>query len=103
MEILIWAGIAAAIGALWFVIRFFRYQRDPAQYELAELLAQEAAAEHESSVDMSSSVALFVMGQGWSKKDASRRLMHALALVAANAPEVETQARSLAMRAIEKL
>jgi hypothetical protein len=63
METLTLIGIAVAFLGLWVVIRFIRYQRDPRQYQLAELLGQEAANEKLLHVDKSSGIALYVMGR----------------------------------------
>jgi hypothetical protein len=105
MELIVAGGVLACLWFLWRLFRWFKYTRDPSQHRLAALLAEEATKEilYGKEFDSSSTIALYVMGQPWSRKEASWRLLSAATLVAQYNPELDRQADSLSKRAIEKL
>ena len=105
MELIAVAAVLACLYFFWRLFRWFRYTRNPSQHQLAALLAQEASKEiaFGSDFDASSTVALYVMSQPWSRKEASWRLLSAATLVARHTPELDRQADNLAKRAINKL
>jgi hypothetical protein len=71
-----------ALGWIWNEIRFRGLDHDPDQPRLIDVLGEAAIAEEFSGVeDASASVFLYVVSQGWPKKEAIRRLDHAVAAI----------------------
>jgi hypothetical protein len=78
---------------------------DPTQLELLDVLGESAILELTAggTDDWSAQVALFIIGQGWSKRESQQRIEAILAAVAGSLESrVRERARLVAARAIKR-
>jgi hypothetical protein len=65
-------------------------------------LIEAATRESKYGVDASASVALFIIGQSWSAKEARRRISHALSLLKKTPKEDRERAARMAQKVISE-
>jgi hypothetical protein len=77
---------------------------DPFQDQLGYILIEAAVSElHYGVEDARGPLGIFIVGQGWSKKEAERRLLHALSFLHKIPQEARDQAALISARVIADL
>jgi hypothetical protein len=86
----------------WF--RKKSFDGDPLQDQLGYILVEAAVSElHHCVEDARGPLGLFILSQGWSKREAERRLLHALSFLHKIPPEARDRAALISAKVIAEL